>query len=82
MSLNKKKPQKQTILRKLDTYQYFIISYLYVCMFLRPCLHIYMVILHAASVLRRLILNWQSFKLSNPTNKELIDKQIVENAKS
>lgn len=41
-----------------------------------------MVILHAASVLRRLILNWQSFKLSNPTNKELIDKQIVENAKS
>lgn len=82
MSLNKKKTPKQTILRKLDTYQYFIISYLYVCMFLRPCLHIYMVILHAASVLRRLILNWQSFKLSNPTNKELIDKQIVENAKS
>lgn len=70
MSLNKKNPQKQTILKKLDTYQYFIISYLYVCMFLRPCLHIYMVILHAASVLRRLILNWQSFKLSNPTNKE------------
>lgn len=40
MSLNKKKkPQKQTILRKLDTYQYFIISYLYVFTALLTCLH-------------------------------------------